>query len=162
MARLQQEYVGMVEEKILSLEVVDGKAVRVLGDGDNNDENAAKSADNNDDDERGAVKKRPAVIPTTEELAAYVHQPSKYQKIQRIQQDCIQRAEEKVAIADQTYSLVDNVCKRLDSDLADLEKLLQVRKRIYQRHIADKFLFFVLSSDFSFSSLIETLKENKT
>jgi hypothetical protein len=53
-----------------------------------------------------------------------------------VQQDALQRAEEKVAIAEQTYSLVDNICKRLDSDLADMEKHLQVRmsdKRIWEQ-----------------------------
>ena len=104
MSRLQQEYVHRVEDKILALEVVDGKAVRVLG-GD---------------------KDAPTVIPTTEELRAYVHDPKAYKKIDKVQQDAVQRAEEKVAIANQTYALVDSVCKRLESDCAELEKLLQV------------------------------------
>ena len=138
MTRLQQEYVGAVEDKILSLEVVDGRAVRVLGGGEEDDDDDKKktanvtSASKNDNSASTSTgkKKRPAVVPTTEELAAYVHQPAKYQKIQTIQQDCLQRAEEKVAIAEQTFSLVDNVCKRLNSDLADLEKLLQVRRTL--------------------------------
>ena len=104
MSRLQQEYVHRVEENIGALEIVDGKAVRVLGGGSD----------------------APSVVPTTEELAAYVHEQETYNQIETVQQDVVQRAEEKVAIAQQTYSLVENICKKLDSDLTDLEKLLQV------------------------------------
>jgi hypothetical protein len=103
MTRLQQEYVQRVEEKIGSLEVMDDK-VRIPGAGSD----------------------VPAVLPTTEELAAYVYESETYNQIELVQQDALQRAEEKVAIAEQTYSLVDNICKRLDSDLADMEKHLQV------------------------------------
>jgi hypothetical protein len=103
MDRLQQEYVQRVEEKVSALEIVDGTRVRVLGAGSNG----------------------PTIIPTTEELTAYVQEPSTLQKIESAQADALQRAEEKVAISEQTYALVDNICKRLDSDLGDMEKLLQ-------------------------------------
>jgi hypothetical protein len=105
MTRLQQEYVHRVEGKIGALEIVDGKAVRVLGGGSD----------------------APAVVPTTEELAAYVHEQETYDQIEAVQQDVVQRAEEKVAISQQTYSLVEDICKKLDSDLTDLEKVLNVR-----------------------------------
>ena len=34
-------------------------------------------------------------------------------------------SQEKVAIAEQSHSLVDDICKRLNADLGELEKLLQ-------------------------------------
>lgn len=104
-SRLQQDYVQRVEEKIGALEVVDGKAVRVLG-----------------------GESDAAVVPTTEELAAYIHEQETYNKIEAAEEDVVQRAEEKVAIAQQTYSLVENICKKLDSDLTELEKILHVRR----------------------------------
>ena len=103
MARLHQEYVSRVEEKILGLEVVDGKGVRVLGGGDD------------------------VVIPTTEELSEYVHEPKAYKDITAAEVNVVQLAEEKVAIAQQTYNLIDEVCNRLDMTLTDFEKALQVR-----------------------------------
>lgn len=104
MTALQQEYVRRVEEKIGSLEVVEnGTKVRVLGSG----------------------KDRPAIIPTTEELMAYVREPETLRTIEVVQEDALQRAEEKVAIAEQTYGLVDNICKRLDADLEAMKGLLQ-------------------------------------
>lgn len=93
-----------VEEKIISLEVCDnGTKVRVLGDGD----------------------KRPGVIPTTEELSQYVHDLDAMQRIEAVQENAIQLAEEKVSIADQSLKMVDNVCVRIDSDIEEMKKLLQ-------------------------------------
>lgn len=108
MARLQQEYVRRVEDKICSLEIVnDGKAVRVLGGG------------------------KEAVIPTTEELTAYIHEQETQDEIESFQENVMQLAEEKVVIAEQTLSLVDNICKRLDSDVKEMEKVLLVRMLLW-------------------------------
>lgn len=104
MVALHQDYIQRVEEKIGNLQVVeDGSKVRVLGSG----------------------KDRPAVIPTTEELMAYVREPETLQRIEQVQEDALQRAEEKVAIAEQNYGIVDNVCKRVDADLEEMKGLLQ-------------------------------------
>lgn len=104
MVLLQQEYVQRVEEKIERLEVVEnGTKVRIQGKG----------------------KNRPAIIPTTEELLAYVTEPESLRRIEAIQVDALQRAEEKVAIAEQNLGLIDNVCKRLDADLEEMKKILQ-------------------------------------
>ena len=105
MTKLQQEYVQRVQDKVCQLEIVDGEGVRVLNSGSDG----------------------PVVIPTTEELAAYIREKATYGQIERVQKEALQRAEEKVAIAHQTYSLVDSTCKRLDDDLMEMEKLLQVR-----------------------------------
>jgi hypothetical protein len=108
MTKLQQEYVQRVQDKVCQLEIVDGEGVRVKNGG-------------SDD---------PVVIPTTEELAAYIREKATYGEIERVQTDALQRAEEKVAIAHQTYSLVDSTCTRLDNDLMELEKILQVRRTL--------------------------------
>jgi hypothetical protein len=112
MTKLQQEYVQRVQDKVCQLEIVDGEGVRVLNSGSSSDGDG------------------PVVIPTTEELAAYIREKATYGHIERVQTDALQRAEEKVAIAHQTYSLVDSTCKRLDNDLMELEKILQVRRTI--------------------------------
>ena len=116
MTNLQHDYIHRVESKMDELEVVeDGTKVRVLGGSDNDDSDG----------------ERPAVVPTTEELLEYIHDPKSYKEIETMQEDCIQRAEEKVAIANQTLSLVDNICKRLESDCSSLEKVLEVSDAIY-------------------------------
>lgn len=101
MATLQMDYIQRVEEKVGSLEVVDGTKVRVKG------------------------SKGEAVIPTTQELVAMVEEPDTLSKISTLEQSVLQGAEEKVTIANQTYTLVNNVCKRLSSDIRELEQSLQ-------------------------------------
>jgi Inhibitor of growth proteins N-terminal histone-binding len=103
---------------------------------------AAKDSDmNNNEDIR---------IPTTEELWDYAtsrmeisndknnsttesgeqqdqqHQDD-YYKILQLHQECLQKADEKVAVARQAYEMVDSVVQRLDRDLVSMESLLQVR-----------------------------------
>eukprot|EP00934_Nitzschia_sp_Nitz4_P006489 Nitzschia sp. Nitz4//scaffold117_size69655//27204//28340//NITZ4_006023-RA/size69655-snap-gene-0.8-mRNA-1//-1//CDS//3329533648//6479//frame0 len=104
MVFLQDEYMQRVEQKIGNLEVVeDGTKVRVLGDAED----------------------RPAVVPTTEELTAFVREPETLKYIENAQEDALQYAEEKVAIAQQTYTLIDNICKRLEADVEDMKGILQ-------------------------------------
>lgn len=104
MVSLQQDYVHRMEDKIRRLELVDnGSKIRVLGSGE----------------------KRPAIVPTTEELVAHIREPAALRRIEAIQGETLQQAEEKVAIAEQTHGLVDNICKRLDFDLAEMKVLLQ-------------------------------------
>lgn len=105
MSQLQQDYVQRAEGKMDQLEIVNGNGVRVLGSGSGG----------------------PVTLPTTEELAAYIHEPEALKRIETVQEDALQRAAEKVAIAEQSHALVDNICKRLESDLSEIEKMLQVR-----------------------------------
>jgi hypothetical protein len=106
MKRLQIEYVSRVEDKMSNLEIVEGEGIKVLG---------------TDED-------RPVVIPTTEELMTYIHdEPDKLGRIRQLYTDCLQQSEERVTIADQTYSLVDNICQRIDADMDKLEKLLSAK-----------------------------------
>jgi hypothetical protein len=105
MRQAQQAYIHQAEEKIMQLETAEHKTgamgVRVLhGDA--------------------------VVIPTTEELTDYVHDSTTYSEIQKLQTNCLQQSEEKVAIARQAYEMMDAVVQRLDNDLADMEQLLQV------------------------------------
>jgi Inhibitor of growth proteins N-terminal histone-binding len=104
---------------------------------------AAKDNNNNDEEIR---------IPTTEELWDYAtgrvdisnkrnnkdstensdqqqqhHQQDDYYKILQLHQECLQKADEKVAVARQAYEMVDSVVQRLDRDLVTMESLLQVR-----------------------------------
>ena len=99
----EQEYVRRAEEKVLQLELAtttDGRpGVVVLG-----------------------GKSREAVIPTTEELSAYVHDQEALSRIRSLRASALQQADEKVAIADQTHSLVGATVERLDNDIAVLEK----------------------------------------
>lgn len=105
MKNSQDEYVSRAQEKILMLDVAectDGKpGVRVLG------------------------SKNDVIIPTTEELSAYIRHDETLRQIQSMQVDAVQQAEEKVAIAEQTYSIVHATVKRLDKDLDKLEAMLK-------------------------------------
>jgi Inhibitor of growth proteins N-terminal histone-binding len=86
----------------------------------------------------------PVLVPTTRELMDYILQPqvggsgsgsgavvvdneALYRQITTLQQGCLQKADEKVAVAHQTFELLDAFVHRLDSDLASMEQLLQVR-----------------------------------
>ncbi|OEU14692.1 hypothetical protein FRACYDRAFT_188007 [Fragilariopsis cylindrus CCMP1102] len=108
--RLQLDYIRRVEDKIGRLEVVDGEGVRVLS--------------NNDD-----IRKLPVVIPTTEELMAYVHEPTTLSQIESLRADSLQQAEEKVEIAKQTYKMIDNLYQKLDADLRQREMELSLSTR---------------------------------
>jgi hypothetical protein len=104
MVALHQEYVTGVENKVGRLELVgNGDQIRVMG-------------------TEGYCG---ALIPTTEELIAYTWEPVELRRIEAVQAETLQQAEEKVAIAEQTCRLVDNICKRLDADLEDMKRHLQ-------------------------------------
>ena len=122
--RLQQEYLQAVEGKMNKLEVVDGKGVRVLSQPRHGTE---QKDEEDDDDESMEDTDLPVVIPTTEELLAYVHDGPTLAKIESLREDALQQAEEKVEIANQTLELVDNLCRKLDTDLKEMERSLLPR-----------------------------------
>lgn len=101
----QEEYVARAEEKVLQLELAetpDGTpGVKVLGGGTE------------------------VIVPTTEELSSYIKDDESLRRIQELEQNVVQQSEEKVAIAEQTYAIVDATVKRLDQDLVKLEALLK-------------------------------------
>ena len=76
-----------------------------------------KGGDNSDDDQGGDN----VIVPTTEELRGRIMNPAELEMIARLRREAIQQSEEKVVVAEQTYSLVDEVVKRLDSDLSKFE-----------------------------------------
>jgi hypothetical protein len=108
----EQEYVRQAEERVMALELAktpDGQdGVLVLGGGRDKNEN----------------NRTVAVVPTTEELTRYIihNNTSTMREIQKLRSQAMQQSEEKVAIAKQAYSLVDSTVRRLDHDLAALEK----------------------------------------
>jgi len=101
----QEDYVARAQAKILQLEVgitPGGKpGVKVLG--------------NSND----------IIVPTTEELSSFIREKKTTRKIRSMEINAVQQAEEKVAIAEQTYSLVEATVKRLDKDLVKLETMLK-------------------------------------
>lgn len=141
MTQCHREYVAQVEEKLVtSLEVVDGKGVRIVPVNKSTSQPTTKDTESRNNTKKGQYKRgneklsssqaapQPAdpvvVIPTTEEFLRYVNDPVALSRIKALQSDCLQQAEEKVAISQQTYDIVDNICRRLDSDIVAMEKLL--------------------------------------
>ena len=131
--RLQLDYIRRVEDKIGRLEVVDGEGVRVLSNNDDirSDNNKTDDDDDDDDDEKMVPRDEelPVVIPTTEELMAYVHEPTTLSQIESLRADSLQQAEEKVEIAKQTYKMIDNLYQKLDADLRQREMELSLSTR---------------------------------
>ena len=62
------------------------------------------------------------VVPTTEELNYQIQNPKHLLEIAKLRKDARQLTEEKVAIANQTCSLIDSYIQRLDVDLEKFEK----------------------------------------
>jgi hypothetical protein len=102
--QLQQQYIHQAEDKMMQLELVEREdgthGVRVI-DGTE------------------------VIIPTTYELVEYVQNAELERQIQQAQEDCLQKADEKIAIAQQALDRIDAVCQRLDHDLGAMELLLQ-------------------------------------
>lgn len=113
----EQEYVRRAEEKVLQLELgttSDGRpGVHVLG-----------------------GKSKEVVVPTTEELSAYVHDQEALALIKSLRASAMQQADEKVAIAEQTHSIIDATVERLDSDIAVLEKCVNYSSDVCQRMVS--------------------------
>lgn len=65
------------------------------------------------------------VVPTTEELIACIENVDEMEMIDKLRKDAFQKVDEKVAIADQAYDIVDGTVRRLDADLEKLETLLK-------------------------------------
>lgn len=66
------------------------------------------------------------MFPSTEELFDFVNDKARYEQIIALQDESLQKADEKVAIARQAMELIDAKVKRLDHDLSEMETLLQV------------------------------------
>ena len=104
--KLEQEYIYQAEEKMSQVEVVQGDDGTILG-----------------------LREAPGLepmFPSTEELFDFVDDPVKYRQIQQLHDDCLQKADEKVAVARQALELIEAKVQRLDHDLSAMETLLQV------------------------------------
>mmetsp|Transcript_21429 Transcript_21429/g.62615 ORF Transcript_21429/g.62615 Transcript_21429/m.62615 type:complete len:584 (-) Transcript_21429:376-2127(-) len=96
----------------------------------NNDENAGNVESEGDKEEtleefvlsKEDLRK---YVPLTEQFRSAIWDPAAMVRMAGLRQDVRQRAEEKVAVAEQTYALVDETVKRLDRDLAKFEELLK-------------------------------------
>ena len=106
----EEAFVQRAEQTILDLPLAARKRKRDAS-------SAAKKIDDDDskDDDEDVV------VPTTEELRGRIMNPAEMEMIARLRREAIQQAEEKVVVAEQTYSMVDEVVKRLDSDLSKFE-----------------------------------------
>jgi hypothetical protein len=108
MRKLQQEYIYQAESMIMeNCEIVQDADGTVLG-----------------------LREDPSlepVFPSTEELFDYVNatNPEKFTQIQLLQNECLQKADEKVATANQTLQMMEAKVQRLDHDLSAMETLLQ-------------------------------------
>ena len=98
----QQQYIARAEDKVMDLEVQqmpDGRYGLRVPNSETNE----------------------VIIPTSEEMIDFVADPEATDKILALHSDALQKAEEKVAIADQTYALIDATVRRLDKDLNKFE-----------------------------------------
>lgn len=148
LVEMHKTYLESVEEKILQLEVVKDKKK-------NGEEILGVRALKDD----GSFSDR-VVIPTTNELFVYTYSDS-YPEIRRRQvsfiwvcflwfgksdafkklthnclvqqKSCLEKADEKVAVAQQAYEMIDAQIQRLDTDMKAMEKILQVR---YHFHLS--------------------------
>ena len=107
MRQLHQEYIRQAEEKVMQLEIIykqhnGGVGIRTL-----NGEQV--------------------IMPTTLEMMDYTYDEGMNNEIKKLHRDCLQMADEKVGIAQQTYEMVDAIVQRLERDMEAMEKILQVR-----------------------------------
>ena len=109
----EEAYVQRAEQTILELPLATRKRKR-----DAASSAVGKDSDGSDED-RG--DEDDVIVPTTEELRGRIMNPAELEMIARLRREAIQQSEEKVVVAEQTHSLVDEVVKRLDSDLSKFE-----------------------------------------
>lgn len=101
----------------------------LMDDPTKNDDNS--DDDHDDDSTHNINEKTNTISPNDDSLSQNKVKQSKasslYQEILRSQTDCIQKSDEKVMVAKQTYQLLKSHLERLEVDLTTMEKILQVR-----------------------------------
>lgn len=113
---LEDAYLVHAETAVLQLDVIlpqdstTPATVRPLGKGSDRDET---------DDHPGQT-----LIPTTDELIEYTYQPDIMTEIEHLQQECLQKADEKVSVAEQSLRWIDSIVQRLDDDIEAMEELI--------------------------------------
>ena len=121
----EDEYIQRAEEKILSMPV-SSKRQKTGGKDDEQTNKVEQGYNFWANPEEGVEVETPSgetvlVVPTTEELRARIVDPVALLQIAKYRRDARQQADEKVAVADQTYAVVDAAVKRLDADLEKFE-----------------------------------------
>jgi hypothetical protein len=107
--KLHQQYISQAEAKMMQLELV-----HKLHTG----ETGVRTLSGDD-----------VTLPTTREFMDYTLDRDMFIEIDKLQQETIQMSDEKVAIAQQSYEMIDATVQRLDRDMEAMEKLLQVSVR---------------------------------
>lgn len=129
---LQQQYLRQAQQKLSKVRVVENYDGKILGmqlimnkeEQAKKNKNSSLTSSPTEEGEEGQEEEE-AFIPTTEELFDYTYNSQLYHQIQTLQQDCLQKADEKVMIAQQAYDTINVKVQRLDHDLMIMEKLLQ-------------------------------------
>lgn len=65
--------------------------------------------------------------PTTQELFTFTYNEEMYSEIQRLQKQCLQKADEKCAVSKQAYEMIHQQIQKLEADMAAIEPFLKVR-----------------------------------
>jgi hypothetical protein len=87
---------------------------------------ASDSDDDDDDDTNEDMKsKTQLIIPTIEELRQQIQDPTALLRIAILRRDARQMVEEKKSNANQTFCIVDDAIKKLNSDIEKFETLLK-------------------------------------
>lgn len=103
--QLHQQYVRQAEEKVMQLEIVHKQPGGKIG--------------------IRTLSGDAVIMPTTRELMDFTNDEDMYCSIDKLQQETLQKSDEKVAIAQQAYEIIDATVQRLDRDLVEMETLLQ-------------------------------------
>jgi Inhibitor of growth proteins N-terminal histone-binding len=72
------------------------------------------------------TQQRRPFLPTTQELFTFTYNAEMYEEIIALQQLCLQKADEKCAVANQAYEMIDQQIQKLDADMAAIEPFLKV------------------------------------
>ena len=118
LVKAQEQNMLQVKQKMRKVRVVetpDGsiRGMHLVDDDADQDEN------NNDADPVHAS------IPTTSELFDYTFDPKLFHQIHKLQQECLQKGDEKVLVAQQAFEMIDSRVRKLDHDLQAMETQLQ-------------------------------------
>jgi Inhibitor of growth proteins N-terminal histone-binding len=70
-------------------------------------------------------------LPTTQELFTFTYNAEMYEEIKALQQLCLQKADEKCAVANQAYEMIDQQIQKLDADMAAIEPFLKVNMYLH-------------------------------
>ena len=73
----------------------------------------------------GGGEKKDPIIPTTYDMLQFVQDTELYERIRAVQEDCIQKSDEKVFVAQQALDRLDALCQQLDEDMADMERIVE-------------------------------------